>query len=241
MLKDSLHTLLQVVEIEDKEIICCSSPIMASSATSFESISSLASSTSSLSSSFRRPKRIRPHPDNRSVHFASLAKIHLIEHAVKDFTANERTAVWYTQQELDKQRRLCCQLAETMEFYTEDQLFDRFGIPSAQRMIQRRAVVNESVQCVLAMSELYSRDGGNNFCFGSDASNDLSQGQNQRHTHYEHRMMKATTQRIMIKYKQLNEESATLAQARALRIQQWTNETIQAKTFCQRSSKVSIV
>lgn len=99
----------------------------------------------------------RPHPETlkKSVHFAPTASVRVIENAVEEWTVHERNAVWYSGGELHKQRRTAHQLADTMDFYSDDDLMDRFGVPSVQRQLDRRKEVRSIAECVILLNEAY--------------------------------------------------------------------------------------
>lgn len=117
---------------------------------------STTSSDSSLSTTFKLPcKRSHPETPKKSVHFAAAASIYLIEHAMEEWTARERNAVWYSMNELHRLRRSAHQLAETMHFYSDDDLMDRFGVVSVQRQLDRRKEVRNIAECVILLNVDY--------------------------------------------------------------------------------------
>jgi hypothetical protein len=134
------------------------------STTSNSTTAEPSSPTSSLSSSFRKPtKRQRhdsqshddesgPDTETRSVHFADLAQVHLVENA-SNFTDEERCGMYYTRSELERERRKSHQLARTMKFYTDHDLFDRFGVTSLRRSLQRYQEIQSVMDCVLEMTD----------------------------------------------------------------------------------------
>ncbi|KAG7365850.1 hypothetical protein IV203_028520 [Nitzschia inconspicua] len=111
------------------------------------SLSSNYSSTSFLDSSVH-DKLYSSNEDGKSVRFVDVPTVRYIENALHDWTVQEQEAVWYTSEDLRKQRHSVHQLARTMEFYSDDDLMDRFGILSVHRQEDRMAEVGIIVECV---------------------------------------------------------------------------------------------
>jgi hypothetical protein len=71
------------------------------------------------------------------VSFVDTVVVKLIPNARYDYTKEEIESSWYKRSELHKQRRTARQLAETMDFYEDEELFDRFGIQSTKKLLDR--------------------------------------------------------------------------------------------------------
>ena len=75
----------------------------------------------------------------RTVQFSDVVSIEFIPNVHDDYTEYERRSCWYTKNDLEKQRRLHRRIAEELGgFYTEEELFDRFGIHNKSKRAQRR-------------------------------------------------------------------------------------------------------
>lgn len=130
----------------------------------FDSSSSISGSSSSSEdlainltdpSSTKRPRQGGQRRRRRWVRFSELASVHTIENARTDWTPTEHEAVWYSQHDLHKQRRQAHQMAETMHFYTDDDLMDRFGLMSIRRQADRIKEVRRVSDCVLELCQDY--------------------------------------------------------------------------------------
>jgi hypothetical protein len=68
--------------------------------------------------------------------------------------------MYYTKKELEKERWKTHQLARTMKFYTDEDLFDRFGVSSISRTLQKYQEIQDVTDCVLELyDERYQTDG----------------------------------------------------------------------------------
>lgn len=88
----------------------------------------------------------------KTVHFAESATIKFIQNVPLEWTLQERDAVWYSQDDLLRQKRLCRKLAETMNYYPDDELFDKFGIHSVERRRQSLLRIQKVTACVKLLS-----------------------------------------------------------------------------------------
>mmetsp|Transcript_38853 Transcript_38853/g.94055 ORF Transcript_38853/g.94055 Transcript_38853/m.94055 type:complete len:293 (-) Transcript_38853:50-928(-) len=102
------------------------------------SLSTCCSSSSSLlSSSFYSGTNSLSSGSRSTVSFEDNVSIKEIPNGLYDYTKREVQASWYTRSELAKQRRTSRNLAETMDFYSDEELFDRFGVQSVQKFMDR--------------------------------------------------------------------------------------------------------
>lgn len=108
-------------------------------------------SSSALPHLRRRPRK----DDERSVSFATFATVHTVENTCQDWSPQEKIAVWYTQQDIASQRRTASRKAETMFFYSDDDLMDRFGVLSMGRQQKRSQFVAQVIDCVLELQDRF--------------------------------------------------------------------------------------
>mmetsp|Transcript_38855 Transcript_38855/g.94061 ORF Transcript_38855/g.94061 Transcript_38855/m.94061 type:complete len:293 (-) Transcript_38855:1392-2270(-) len=95
------------------------------------------SSSSLLSSAFYSGTNSSSSGSRSTVSFEDNVSVQEIPNALYDYTKKEVQASWYTRSELAKQRRTSRNLAETMDFYSDEELFDRFGVQSVQKFMDR--------------------------------------------------------------------------------------------------------
>lgn len=109
------------------------------------SLSTCCSSSSSLlSSAFYSGTNSSSSGSRSTVSFEDNVSIQEIPNAFYDYTKKEVQASWYTRSELAKQRRTSRNLAETMDFYSDEELFDRFGVQSVQKFMDRAQRIETS-------------------------------------------------------------------------------------------------
>jgi hypothetical protein len=87
----------------------------------------------------------------KCVHYSDQVSVHLIENACEEWSIDELDAVWYSQRSLSRQRRTAHQLANTMSFYSDDDLMDRFGLVSIRRQLDRMKEIRIIADCVLKL------------------------------------------------------------------------------------------
>jgi hypothetical protein len=77
---------------------------------------------------------------HKSVQFADLPRVQIIENARVAYTPQELSDMYYTKQDVRRWRRLCTALAEDLSFYSDDELWDRFAVRSKGQQQTRRQV-----------------------------------------------------------------------------------------------------
>ena len=102
------------------------------------------SSTHSISSFRKTSKR----PRQQTVRFSETATLHVVSNHRQELSREELHQVYYSRRELETIRRKSRQLAETFAFYSEEDLMDRFGLPSIARQVQRLREIRQVWQCV---------------------------------------------------------------------------------------------
>jgi hypothetical protein len=85
----------------------------------------------------------------KRVQFSELASVHIIENACEDWSMEEHDAVWYSKRSLQKLRWTAHQLADSLSFYSDDELMDRFGLVSKRRQLDRVKEIENIADCVL--------------------------------------------------------------------------------------------
>jgi hypothetical protein len=104
----------------------------------------------------KRPRTESPPTKKKKcVRFSQFASVHVVENACQDWSAEEQSAMWYSKQNLQSQRKTAHQLAETMHFYSDDDLMDRFGLVSIQRQLDRLKEVRNVADCVFYLYHDY--------------------------------------------------------------------------------------
>jgi hypothetical protein len=99
--------------------------------------SSLSSSSSSSSSSLS------------SVRFADDVRVKYIEKATVDMTSDEINDVWYSREELERQRRLYRRLLQDMDdIYSDEQMWEGFGVLSLSYIQSRHERVQKTKRYV---------------------------------------------------------------------------------------------
>jgi hypothetical protein len=84
----------------------------------------------------------------KSVQFADLPIIQIIENATVAYSQQELSDLYYTRQEVQRWRRLCKALAEDLSFYSDDELWDRFAVRSITQQHTRRQV-RRALRCAV--------------------------------------------------------------------------------------------
>jgi hypothetical protein len=76
----------------------------------------------------------------KSVQFADLPRVQIIENAKVAYTSQELSDLYYTKQDVRRWRRLCIALADDLSFYSDDELWDRFAVRSKAQQQTRRQI-----------------------------------------------------------------------------------------------------
>ncbi|KAL3928371.1 MAG: hypothetical protein SGARI_005054, partial [Bacillariaceae sp.] len=87
-----------------------------------------------------------------AVHFNERLTVRVISNA-QDLTERERKQMWFTDDELYRQRRRAYKLAEELDFYSEEELFDRFGVRSVKTLEKRMERVEKTTFYVKQLEE----------------------------------------------------------------------------------------
>ncbi|KAL3907506.1 MAG: hypothetical protein SGARI_003508 [Bacillariaceae sp.] len=103
------------------------------------SSTSLASSTSS--------------ENKKSVHFNEACHVHFIENAKDSYSPQELKDVYYTKRDMKRWRKMSEALAEDLNFYSCEELWDRFGIRSKTQKRIRRQIRWATLQAVHSFNE----------------------------------------------------------------------------------------
>lgn len=160
----------------------------------------------------------------RTVRFAERASVRLIENVPGEWTSQEREALWYSRNDVLRQKRRCRQLAETMGFYSDEDLFDRFGIASTLRRRQTAARMREAASCahklLLVDHEIRHHHQGDTVDdTDDDDSSSSSSSSSSSHDSEECQNDGDDLKDIMATYSRLSMDSADLARGRASRIE----------------------
>mmetsp|Transcript_22740 Transcript_22740/g.42259 ORF Transcript_22740/g.42259 Transcript_22740/m.42259 type:complete len:158 (-) Transcript_22740:53-526(-) len=84
------------------------------------------------------PQAKVPRKSRRSPHHVRFAEMTDVK-TIDTFGLDEDTeSLWYTREETRRSERLHSKLTDELQFYTEEQLFDRFGLQPKERMAERR-------------------------------------------------------------------------------------------------------
>jgi hypothetical protein len=110
----------------------------------------------SKSSHSRRRRR-------RHVRFAETTEIHTVSNIAND---NEyKDQLWYSNEEIGRIEKRDRRLVKRLHFYSNEQLFDKFGLTSKKEVRQRRKhnqVVQLCMYLMLSEGVAWKDDGGNN-------------------------------------------------------------------------------
>jgi len=92
-----------------------------------------------------------PRMKRKSVAFVeedALATVNIIE-STQDLSSDEIRDTWYSRQDLQRLRRRCRTLANDLAFYSDEELFDRFGLRSIEELRKKQQRIQWAVLCVV--------------------------------------------------------------------------------------------
>lgn len=107
-------------------------------------------------------------PTSASTTFSSTITVHIIENVQDSFSKQERADTWYTARDVQRWRRNGLKLEERLSFYSNEELWDRFGINSKETRRQVRWAVQCVVETLHGMPWLHPQSGDDHCESSSD-------------------------------------------------------------------------